>query len=324
MAKRMVHLAVGIAAWVVLSGNPVAAGYPDKAVRLVVPWPPSGTVDILARPLGQKLSENLGQPVVIDNRPGANSILGSDIVAKATPDGYTFLVDNVTGHAINATLYKKLPFNSLKDFAPIGLIAAVTNLLVVHPSNPATSVKDLISMAKSKPGQLAYASFGTGSTAHLAGELFKNMAGIDMVHVPYKGGAPALADVMGGRVLMMFATLPSALGHVRAGRLKGLATTGRRRAPATPNIPTAIESGLPDFEATTWYGALFPAGVASPIVLRMNTEIKKAISTPEMERLLVELGYEPAGSTPDELARHLRNETVKWGKVVKRSGARLD
>lgn len=324
MTRKIAYLAAGFATCAMFSGVLVAADYPDKAIRLVVPWPPSGTVDILARPLGHKLAEDLGQSVVIDNRPGANSILGSDIVANATPDGYTFLVDNVTGHSINATLYKKLPFNSLKDFAPITLIAAVTNLLVIHPSNPAGSVKDLIAAAKSKPGQLAYASFGTGSTAHLAGELFKSMAGIDMVHVPYKGGAPALADVMGGRVLMMFATLPSALGHMQGGRLKGLATTGRKRTPATPDVPTAIESGLPGFEATTWYGALFPAGVPRPIVSRMSAEIKKAITEPEMARRLTGLGYELAGSTPEELARHLRDETVKWGKVVNQSGARLD
>ena len=301
-----------------------AQTYPNRPVRMVVPWPPSGTVDILARPLAQRLAEALGQAVVVDNRPGANSILGSDLVAKAPPDGYTLLLDNITGHAINATLYKKLPFDSQKDFAPLGLLASVTNLLVVHPSAGLRSVKDLLAAAKAKPGQLAYASFGTGSTAHLAGELFKTLGGVDMVHVPYKGGAPALADVMGGRVAMMFATLPSALGQVKGGKLLAIATTGAARSPATPEVPTVKESGLATFEATTWYGALFPAKTPAAVVQSMHRQLVAVVTDTKTRERLTELGFEVQSSTPEMLARHLREETVKWGKIVKISGAQLD
>jgi tripartite-type tricarboxylate transporter receptor subunit TctC len=250
--------------------------------------------------------------------------LGSDIVAKATPDGYTFLLDNVTGHSANITLYRKLPFNSLKDYAPITLIASTPNLLVVHPSTPVKTVKDVVAVAKSQPGKLAYASFGTGSAAHLAGEMFKGIAGIDLVHVPYKGGAPALADVIGGRVYMMFASLPSVIGHVEAGRVRGVAIAGTKRSSALPNVPTTIESGFAGLDATTWYGALFPAKTPKAVVSRMSTEINKVIREPEMAKRLTSLGYELVGTTPEELAKHLELETVRWGKVVKQSGAQLD
>jgi tripartite-type tricarboxylate transporter receptor subunit TctC len=301
-----------------------AQTYPIRPVRMMVPWPPSGTVDILARPLAQRLSEVLGQPVVVDNRPGANGILGSELASKAPPNGYTLLLDNITGHAINATLYKKLPFDSQADFAPVGLLASVTNLLVVHPSAGLRSVKDLLAAARAKPGQLVYASFGAGSTAHLAGELFKTLGGIDMVHVPYKGGAPALADVMGGRVTMMFATLPSALGQVRGGKLLAVATTGAARSPATPDVPTVKESGLPGFEATTWYGALFPAKTPAAIVQTMHRQLVAVVTDAKTRERLSELGFEVQTSTPEQLARHLRDETAKWGKIVKISGAQLD
>lgn len=301
-----------------------AQDYPNRPIRLVVPWPPGGTVDILARPVGQKLSEKMGQSVVIDNRPGANSILGSDIVAKASPDGYTFLMDNVTGHSANITLYKKLPFNSLKDYSPITLIASTPNLLVVHPSTPVKNVKDVVAVAKSQPGKLAYASFGTGSAAHLAGEMFKGIAGIDLVHVPYKGGAPALADVIGGRVYMMFASLPSVIAHVEGGRVRGIAIAGTKRSSVLPNVPTTVESGFASLDATTWYGAMFPARTPKAAIIRMNAEINMLIREPEMAKRLTLLGYDLLGSTPEEFVRHMETETVRWGKVVKQSGAQLD
>jgi tripartite-type tricarboxylate transporter receptor subunit TctC len=298
--------------------------YPAKSIRLIVPWPPSGTVDILARPLAQKLSENLGQPVVIDNRPGANSIVGSEIAARSTPDGYTLLVDNISGHAANATLYKKLPFNTLNDFAPVNLIGAVPTVLVVNPSTPAQSLKEVVTLAKSQPGKLAYASFGTGSSAHLAGELFKNVAGIDLVHVPYKGGAPALADVMGGRVYMMLATLPSALAFIQSNRLRAIAIAGRHRARILPAVPTTEEGGITGLDAANWYGALFPAKTPPAAIARMNQEINKVITDPQMSQQFQALGYELAGSTPQELGARLKEETAKWGKVVRMSGAQLD
>ena len=301
-----------------------AQQYPNRPLRMIVPWPPSGTVDILARPLAQRLSEGFGQTVVVDNRPGANSILGSELAANAAPDGYTLLIDNLTGHSINATLYKKMPFNSQTDFAPIGLLASVTNLLVVPSASGVRSVKDLIVAAKAKPGQLAYASFGTGSTAHLAGELFKSMAGVDLVHVPYKGGAPALTDVMAGRVSAMFATLPSALGHLKGGKLLGIATTGSARSPSMPDMPTVAESGLPGFEATTWYGALFPANTPATIVQTMHRNLVAVVTDRKLRERLGEMGFEVQPSTPEALARHLKDETIKWGQIVKRSGAQLD
>lgn len=301
-----------------------AEDYPKRPIRMVVPWPPSGTVDILARPLSQRLAEVAGQPVVIDNRPGANSIIGSEIVAKSAPDGYTVLIDNITGHAINASLYKKVPFDSIRDFEPVTLLASVTNLLVVPQSTGWKSVKDVIVAAKAKPGQLNYASFGTGSTAHLAGEIFKNAAGIEIIHVPYKGGAPALLDVMAGRASMMFATLPSALSFVKAGRLTAIATTGTKRSPSTPDIPTVAESGLPGFEATTWYGTMLPVKTPPAIVKILRDDLVKIANDPAMREQLLQLGFEVQTSTPTELARHLKEETARWGKVVKQSGAQID
>lgn len=324
MKKRVTIAVVGAVALAGISSAAVSQSYPSKSIRLVVPWPPSGTVDILARPLSQKLTDKLGQSVVIDNRPGANSIVGSEIVARSSADGYTLLVDNVTGHASNATLYKKLPFSSLKDFAPIALIASAANVLVMHPSTAAQTVKDVVAGAKSQPGKLAYASFGTGSAAHLAGELFKSEANIDIVHVPYKGGAPALVDVMGGRVYMMFASLPSALGHIQGGRLRAIAIAGTKRARTLPNVPTSIESGFPGLDATTWYGAMFPAKTPTVIVNRMSREIGEAIKDPQMAKRFHAMGYELVGSTPQQLSQHLKEETIKWGKVVKQSGAQLE
>ena len=324
MKKRITIAVVGAVALAGISSAAVSQSYPSKSIRLVVPWPPSGTVDILARPLSQKLTDKLGQSVVIDNRPGANSIVGSEIVARSSADGYTLLVDNVTGHASNATLYKKLPFSSLKDFAPIALIASAANVLVMHPSTAAQTVKDVVAGAKSQPGKLAYASFGTGSAAHLAGELFKSEANIDIVHVPYKGGAPALVDVMGGRVYMMFASLPSALGHIQGGRLRAIAIAGTKRARTLPNVPTSIESGFPGLDATTWYGAMYPAKTPTVIVDRMSREIGEAIKDPQMAQRFHAMGYELVGSTPQQLSQHLKEETIKWGKVVKQSGAQLE
>ena len=324
MHLRKAGVVLGLALAALASTFASAQEYPNRPLRIVVPWPPSGAVDILARPLSQRMSEVFAQPVVIDNRPGANSIIGSAIVAKAPADGYTLLIDNVTGHAINATLYKKLPFDSQTDFAPVGLLTSVTNLVVVNPSTPVKTIKDIIAAAKAANGKLSYASFGTGGTAHLAGELFKTAAGVDMVHVPYKGGAPALADVMGGNVYMMFSTLPTALQLVQAGRLKGIATTGAKRSPSTPDLPTMIESGVPGFDVSTWYGALFPAKTPQATVTKMHQALSKIINSPEMRERLFVLGYEVNVSSPAELARHLKEETVKWGKVVKLSGAQLD
>ena len=305
-------------------GAAFGQSWPTKPVKLVVPFTAGSATDILARAFGQKLSEMWGQPVVIENHPGAGGTIGAGIVAKAAPDGYTVLIDNITGHAINASLYKKVPFDSIRDFEPVTLLASVTNLLVVPQTTGWKSVKDVIAAAKAKPGQLNYASFGTGSTAHLAGEIFKNAAGIDIIHVPYKGGAPALLDVMGGRASMMFATLPSALSSVKGGRLTAIATTGAKRSPSTPDIPTVAESGLPGFEATTWYGTMLPVKTPAAIVKVLRDDLVKITSDNAMREQLLQLGFEVQTSTPAELARHLKEETARWGKVVKQSGAQID
>jgi len=262
--------------------SPVAAAqnYPTKPIRLVVPFPAGGTTDILARAAAQKLSEALGQQVVVDNRPGAGGNIGADIVAKSAPDGYTLLMGTVGTHAINPSLYTKMPYDHFKDFVPVVLVAGVPNVLVVTPSLPVNSVQDLIKLAKEKPGQINFASSGSGTSIHLSGELFKTMTGVEMTHVPYKGSSPALTDLMGGQVQLMFDNLPSALPQIKGGKLRAIAVTSTKRAPALPDIPTMAESGLPGFEASSWFGVLAPAGTPPAVVTRINTEINKWLQSP--------------------------------------------
>jgi tripartite-type tricarboxylate transporter receptor subunit TctC len=301
-----------------------AQPYPSKPIRLVVPYPPGGTTDILARDVGQRLTEALGQPVVIDNRPGAAGNIGTEMVAKAVPDGYTLLMGTVNTHAINAGLYSKLPYDNIKDFAPVILVARVSNVLEVNPSVPVYTVADLIKLAKEKPGQLNFASSGSGTSIHMSGELFKTMAGVDMVHVPYKGSAPAVADLVGGQVQLMFDNLPSSLAQIKAGKLRAIAVTSSQRAPALPDIPTIAESGLPGFEATSWFGVVAPAGTPPAIISRLNAEIDKWVQSSEGKEMLLAQGAVPAGGTSEQFAAYIRAETDKWAKVVKASGAKVD
>jgi tripartite-type tricarboxylate transporter receptor subunit TctC len=302
----------------------LAQSYPNRPIRLIVPWPPTGTVDILGRTLGQKLGENLAQSVIIDNRAGANGIIGSDAGAKSAPDGYTLVVDNITGHAINATLQAKMPFDSLRDFAHVSLLAWVPDGIVSLPSLPAKNVRELIALAKAQPGKLTYASFGVGSSGHLAGELFKIMAGVDMLHVPYKGGGPAIADLLAGQVSIYYPVLPSVVSLVKADRLRHLAVTGAQRSSAMPDVPTVAESGLPGFEASNWFGLMAPAGTPPEIVGRLNAETAKALQDAEVRKKLATLGFELKTSTPQEFTTLLRNETEKWAKVIKTSGVRAE
>jgi tripartite-type tricarboxylate transporter receptor subunit TctC len=302
----------------------LAQGYPAKPIKIVVPFTPGGTTDVLARAVGQKLTANWGQPVVIDNRPGAGGNIGSEVVAKAAGDGYTLLMGTISTHGINPSLYTKLPFDAVKDFAPVSLVARVPNVLVLHPSVPANSVKELIALAKAKPGQLNFASSGNGTSIHLSGEMFKTMAGVQMSHIPYKGSAPALTDLLGGQVSLMFDNMPTALPHVKAGRLKALAVTTAKRSPALPELPTVAESGLPDFEATSWFGVLAPAATPKEIVSKLSGEIAKILKTPDVQAQLSGQGAEPVGSTAEEFATHIKSEMAKWAKVVKESGARID
>jgi tripartite-type tricarboxylate transporter receptor subunit TctC len=325
------HVTPGLARFLVatmalglLAGGAQAHTYPSKPIRLVVPFPPGGTTDILARTVGQKMTEVWGQPVVIDNRPGAGGNIGSDQVAKAAPDGYTLLMGTISTHAINPSLYKKLPFDPVRDFAPVSRIGTLPNILIVHPSVPVTSVKELIELAKSKPGELNFASSGVGTSLHLSGELFNSMAGVKLVHVPYKGSSPALADLLGGQVKIMFDNLPSALPHVKAGKLKPLAVTSAKRATVLPEVPTVMESGLPGFEVTSWFAVFVPAKPPTEIVAKLNGEIVKILNSGDVKEKLAQIGVDPAPTTPEALAAFAKAETEKWGKVVKATGASAD
>jgi tripartite-type tricarboxylate transporter receptor subunit TctC len=301
-----------------------AQSYPNRPIRLVVPFPAAGTTDILARAAAQKLTESLGQAVVVDNRPGAGGNIGSDLVAKSAPDGYTLLMGTVGTHAINPSLYSKMPYDHVKDFVPVVLVAGVPNVLVVNPALPVNSVADLIKLAKDKPGTINFASSGSGTSIHLSGELFKTMAGVDMVHVPYKGSSPALTDLIGGQVQVMFDNLPSALPQIKGGKLRAIAVTSLKRAPALPDIPTINESGLPGFEASSWFGVLAPAGTPAPIVARINAEVNKWLQSADAREKLISQGAEAAGGSPEQFAAHIRAESDKWAKVVKASGAKVD
>ena len=321
------RLAVGaLLAFSALAAAPMAGAqaYPAKPIRIVVPFPPGGATDILARAVAQKLTDAWGQAVVVDNRPGAGGNIGSEIVAKAAPDGYTLEMGTVGTHAINASLYAKMPYDHVKDFAPVILVAGVPNVLVVNPSLPVSSVQELIAYAKANPGKLNFASSGNGTSIHLAGELFKVMAGVQMTHIPYKGSAPALQDLIGGQVQLMFDNLPPSLPHIKAGKLRALAVTSATRSSALPDTPTIAESGLPGFEASSWFGVLAPAGTPPAIIAKLNAEIAAWLASPEAKEKMLALGANIGGGSPEDFARHIAAETAKWQKVVKASGAKVD
>ena len=314
------------AALAILAPHAAAAAdaYPAKPVRFVVAFPPGGGTDIIARSIAQKLTERIAQQVVVDNRPGAGGNIGTDIVAKSAPDGYTLLMGSAGPLAINASLFVKMPFDPIKDLAPVTLAASTPNVLVVHPSLRAATVKELIALAKARPGEINFASSGHGTPAHLAGELFNSMAGVKMVHVPYKGAAPALADLLGGQVQLMFSTMPPALPHVKDGKLRALAVTSAKRSPAAPDLPTVDEIALPGFEANTWHGVVAPAGTPRAIIARLNREIVAILHLPDVVERLSAQGAEPVGSTPEEFAAYIGSETLKWAKVVRDSGAKAE
>ncbi len=297
-----------------------AQEYPSRPIRFVVPFPASGGGDIIIRALSQKLSERLGQAVVVDNRSGAGGNVGSEIVARTAADGYTLLMANISPMAINVSIYKKLPFNPLTDFTPISLVASFPNVLVVHPSLPAHSIKELIALARARPGQLTYAYSGAGSITHLLAEFFKARSNIDLLQVPYKGGGQALIDLIAGHVSMYFSSVPGALPHVRSQRLRALAVTTLTRSSATPETPTLAESGFPGFEAATWIGAAAPAGLAKPIVTRLNSEIVDIMRAPEMRDRLISQGAEPQTNSPEQFAAYIKSEIAKWAKIVRDTG----
>ena len=302
----------------------LAQAYPTKPVTIIVPFAAGGTTDILARIIGQALTAELGQSVVVDNRAGAGGNIGGQAAAKATPDGHTLFMGTVGTHAINASLYKKMPFDPVKDFAPLTRVANVPNLLVANPAQPYKSVKDLITYAKANPGKVNFGSSGNGSSIHLSGELFKSLAKVDMQHVPYKGSAPAVTDLLGNQIGIMFDNMPSAIQHVRSGKLVPLAVTTAKRSPELPNVPTIAEAGVPGYEATSWFGMFAPAGTPAPVLAKLNAAIVKVLAQPDVKKKINEQGAEVYSETPEQFAAFIQAESVKWGKVVKESGASLD
>ena len=300
-----------------------AQQYPARPIRLIVPFPPGGGTDTMARVVAPKLSEFLGQQVVAENRGGAGGTIGSEMVAKSKPDGYTLMLATIS-NAIGASLYTRLNYDLVRDFATITQLATTPHILVVHPSVPVKSVKEFTALAKAKPGDLAYSSSGAGSAAHLAGELFNSLTGVKTTHVPYKGGGPSMIALVGGEVSLAFATMPSAIGYVRSGRLRGLAVTTDKRSPSTPELPTIAESGVAGYEAGSWYGLSAPAGTSKEIVNRLHAETIKVLALPDVKERLFNAGFEIVTSTPEQFAAFTRTEIQKWGKIVKSAGLKAD
>ncbi|MGZ8156218.1 MAG: Bug family tripartite tricarboxylate transporter substrate binding protein [Burkholderiales bacterium] len=319
---HFIKLVAGLVAALLTFSGAWGQAYPNKPIRFVVPFAPGGSTDTLARTLGVKLSESLGQQVVVDNRAGANGNIGMEIVAHALPDGHTILLGYIANVAIAPSLYRKLPFDPVRDYEAVMLIATSPNVLVAHPSVSAKNLKELIALAKSQPGKLNYASASIASVGHLTGELLNELAGIKMMHVAYKGSGQAVTDLLGGHIQLMFSGFSSTLPHIKSGKLRALAQTGEKRSPALPDVPTIAESGFPKFEATAWYGVHTPAKTPKAIVNRLNAELVKALKQPDVRDRLGGLGFEIAASTPDYYANYIRSEIKKWEKVVKASGAK--
>jgi tripartite-type tricarboxylate transporter receptor subunit TctC len=307
-----------------------AQSFPSKPITIVVPFSAGGTTDILARLVGTELTQSWGQPVIVDNRPGAGGNIGAAHAAKATPDGHTMFMGTVGTHAINPALYSKMPYDHIKDFTPISQVASVPNVLAINAEfaerNKIDSVKALVAYMKANPGKVNFASSGAGTSIHLSGELFKTLTKTDMVHIPYKGSAPAVADLLGGQTQIMFDNLPSAIPHIKSGKLKALAVTTKKRVPVLPDVPTVAETGgdLSAFEATSWFGLFVPSGTPAPIANKLSKEVGLIVDRPEVVKSIEAQGAEPVGNTSEEFASYIRDETQKWAKVVKESGARMD
>ena len=305
-------------------GTAFAQSYPAKPIRIVVPYSPGGTTDILTRAVGQKLTDAWGQQVIVDHRPGASGMIGADAVAKAAPDGYTLLMAYTAEIVIMPGIMKKMSYDPLRDLAPVTLGAITPMILVAHPSLPVTSVKEFLSLAKARPGQLPYASAGNGSPAHLAFELMQRSAKIDINHVPYKGAAPALIDLIGGHVVIYFSGMPPAMPHVRAGKLRALAVSTARRSPAAPEVPTVDEAGIPGFDVPTWFGVLVPAGTPKDIVAKLHAGLTRALKAPDVRERMAREGAETSPTTPEQFAAFIRNEAAKFARIIKDSGVRME
>jgi tripartite-type tricarboxylate transporter receptor subunit TctC len=323
MNRILARLAIGIALATGVTGA-FAQAYPSKPIHFVVPYPAGGPLDTVARLLGQKVSESVKQPVIVENKPGAGGNIGAETVAKAAPDGYTILMGAVATHAINPTLYANIPYDPIRDFQPITQIASTPNVLIVNNSVPSNSVREFIAYARQNPGKLNFGSGSTGSAGHLAGELFKTMAGIEMTHVPYKGAAPAMQDLIAGQVQVMFDNFASANTQVKAGKVKALAVTTGKRSSLAPDLPTIAESGLPGFDINTWFGLFAPAGTPKDVIERLHSEFTRALALPDVREKIVNLGAEPVGNRPEDFAAYIKSEAEKYARVIKASGAKVD
>ena len=320
--NRLTHLWLSL--FFVFPATVIAAdAFPTRPIRLISPFAPGGGNDIISRTLGAAVSKGLGQSIVVDNRPGANTIVTMEILARATPDGYTLLTTS-SSQATNATLYTKLPYDSIKDFSPVSMVGVSPLVVAVNPVLPIKNVNDLIAAAKAKPGAILYPSAGTGNSTHLGGELFAVMAGITLTHVPYKGLGPGLVDLMAGRLQVIFSTAPSAIPHIKTGRLRGLAVTTAARSALVPQLPTVAESGVPGYEAGSWYGIIAPADTPRAVVTRLNREITQVLGMPEFREQLMTAGADPAPTTPEAFAAYIKSDIAKWAKVIKLSGAKID
>lgn len=307
-----------------LNSTAQTESYPSRPLRFIVPLPAGGGADLVARVLAERLSKSLGQQVLVDNRAGGGTVIGADLAAKSAPDGYTLLLGTATTHAINASLVKKLPYDPVRDFAPISLVAALPQIIVAHPSLPANTLAELIALARARPGEILFASTGNGSANHLGAEMLKSAAKLNMVHVPYKGAAPSLTDLLAGQTQFMFTTIPPALPHVRSGRLKALAVAHSKRSALLPQLPTTAEGGAPGVEASSWNGVLVRAGTAQSIVIRLHTELASIMALPELRERLAAAGVEPMINTPDEFAKFIAAETARYARVIASSGIRID
>ena len=323
--RKLAAVAATLLIAVAVTAPAAAQGFPSRPLKIVATFEPGGASDILARLLAPRLAESLGQPVLVENRPGAGGNTGTDYVAKSAPDGHTLVMGYIGTHAVNPTLYPRIPFDAVRDFAPVAFVASIPSALVVHPSVPARSVPELVALAKSRPGALNYGSGGSGTAPHLGAELFKLMAGVDLVHVPYKGSGPAVTDLLSGQLSLMFNTMIQTIPHVQSGKLRALAVTSARRSAALPELPTVAEAGLPGYEMVGWFGVLAPAGTPKEAVARLNGDLLKALALPDVKERLAKLGSEPTDiRTPEQFGDYIKAEIAKWARVVKAAGMRID
>ena len=317
-------VSLGMAGALLSSPAALAQAFPNKPLRLICPFPPGGAVDIASRAIAQELSKNLGQPVTVENRPGAGGNIGGAEAARANPDGYTIFMTTSGIQAINPVLYAKMPFDPNKDLVPVSALVSLNNVLVLHPSIKANSVPEVIAMAKSQPGAMNYASSGSGTSIHMSGEMFKSLTGVNITHIPYKGSAPAMTDLLGGQVMMMFDNIPSAIPHIKSGKLKALATTGSKRDPLLPDLPTLAEAGVSGYESGVWFGLAVPANTPRDVIMKLNAEAIKGTRSPEFVKRMTELGYNIMGTSPEVMTDMSRAEVQRWGPIVRASGAKAD